>query len=83
MRCLVIITFLTMIQPTWAACPIISIDPCRTIVHHVKKVKPTHKALTARVADLERRLLLAEAMLAGHEAALGAQQHQLSRLAPR
>ncbi len=60
-------------------------DPCKPAIHHVQKAKP-NPLITKhekRIADLERRLLLAEAMLAGHEAALGAQQHQLSRLAPR
>lgn len=60
-------------------------DPCKPIAHHIQKAKPNPVIVKheKRIADLERRLLLAEAMLAGHEAALGAQQHQLSRLAPR
>ena len=52
-----------------SACSVLS--PCKPIAHHVKKVKPGHKALAARVAGLERRLTLAEALLA-------AQQHQIS-----
>ncbi len=72
-------------QPALAGCPLISFTPCKPAVHRVQKAKP-NPLITKhekRIADLERRLLLAEAMLAGHEAALGAQQHQLSRLAPR
>ncbi len=73
MRKTVIAAALFFAFPAWAGCPLISLTPCKTAVHHVKKVRPAHKMLSARVADLERRLLLAEA-------ALKAQQHQLLRL---
>ena len=70
-RYIIIITAcLATVSPAWADCPLISLTPCKATVHHVKKVKPTHRALAARVADLERRVRLAEA-------ALAVQQHQL------
>ncbi len=85
MRLILIAASLLFVSAANAACPLISFTPCKLEVHHIHKPKP-NPLITKhekRIADLERRLLLAEAMLAGHEAALGAQQHQLSRLAPR
>lgn len=71
MRKTVIAAALFFAFPAWAGCPLISVTPCKTAVHHVKKVKPSaRKVLNARMAGLERRLTLAEAVLA-------AQQHQI------
>jgi len=58
-------------------------DPCKPAIRRVlpAKIKPAPTSRAARLADLERRLALVEAVLKEHTAVLGAQQHQLSRLA--
>ena len=54
---------------------------CRVLGAAVKSLTISHKAQASRLADLERRLALAEATLKEQAAVLSVQQHQLSRLA--
>jgi hypothetical protein len=73
MKNLLVGAILLFVSPAWAGCPLISVTPCKTAVHHVHKAKP-NLALARheiRIAGLERRLALAEAVLA-------AQHHQIS-----
>jgi hypothetical protein len=87
MRLAIIGLLLALSFPAMAACPLISLTPCyevhkpSKVARVVKSIAVAHKAQAARLADLERRLALAEAALKEHAAVLLAHQYQLSTIA--
>ena len=82
MRFLTFFIFLALSQPAWAACPLISLTPCKSTIHRTHKPKP-NPAITKheeRIASHDRWLAAHDAQFRAMTASIVSLQRQINEL---